>query len=190
MFINWNMREINLKIVYYGPALSGKTTNLEYIHSRTNPEFRGELVSLKTSGGRTLFFDFMQLELGPIKGLKPKFNLYTVPGQPCYVASRRLVLQGADAVVYVADSQISRLKANMESMRNLKRNLQTLRVNPRDFPLVLQYNKRDLPNRAPIGLLRMQLAHDGIPQFQSVATHGIGVIETLRAAINLAVSTI
>jgi signal recognition particle receptor subunit beta len=190
MFINWKMREVNLKIVYYGPALSGKTTNLEYVHSRTHPNLRGELISLKTRGDRTLYFDFMQLELGRIRGLKPKFNLYTVPGQPCYVASRRLVLQGADGVVYVADSQLSRLKANIETMRNLEENLRELGMNPFDFPVVLQYNKRDLPSIAPVALLRMQLARDGIPQYQSVATEGVGVLETLKAAINLVVSRI
>ena len=188
MFINWKMREINLKVVYYGPALSGKTTNLEYIYTRTNPDLRGELISLKTRGDRTVYFDFMQLELGRIKGLKPKFNLYTVPGQPCYIASRRLVLQGADGVVYVADSQLNRLKANIDTMRSLQQNLLALGFDPRDFPLVLQYNKRDLPSIAPIALLRMQLAHDGVPQFQSVATEGVGVLETLKSAINLVVS--
>ncbi|MGB3904528.1 MAG: gliding-motility protein MglA [Anaerolineae bacterium] len=190
MFINWKMREINLKIVYFGPALSGKTTNLQCIHSRTNPRLRGELICLKTRGDRTLYFDFMQLELGRIQGLKPKFNLYTVPGQPCYVASRRLVLQGADAVVYVADSQLNRLKANIDTMRRLEENLQALGVSLHDFPIVLQYNKRDLPTIAPIALLRMQLARDGIPQFQSVATEGIGVIETLKAAIDQVLSRI
>jgi signal recognition particle receptor subunit beta len=188
MFVNWKMREISLKIVYYGPALSGKTTNLEYVHSRTNPELRGDLVCLKTRGDRTLYFDFMQLELGRIRGLKPKFNLYTVPGQPCYVASRRLVLQGADSVVYVADSQLNRLKANIEAMRSLDRNLMALGMNPREFPMVLQYNKRDLPGIAPVALLRIQLARNGVPQFQSVATEGVGVLETLKAAINLVVS--
>jgi signal recognition particle receptor subunit beta len=188
MFVNWKMREVNLKIVYYGPAMSGKTTNLEYIHDRTNPQLRGELISLKTRGDRTIYFDFMQLELGRIRGLKPKFNLYTVPGQPCYVASRRLVLQGADSVVYVADSQLNRLKANIDAMRSLDENLRALGLNPLDFPLVLQYNKRDLPSIAPIALLRMQLARDGVPQFQSVATEGVGVVETLKAAINLVIS--
>jgi len=188
MFVNWKMREINLKLVYYGPALSGKTTNLEYVHSRTNPRLRGDLISLKTRGDRTLYFDFMQLELGRIKGLKPKFNLYTVPGQPCYVASRRLVLQGADGVVYVADSQLNRLKANIEAMRSLEENLMVLGMNPDEFPMVLQYNKRDLRSIAPIALLRIQLARDGVPQFQSVATDGVGVLETLKAAINLIVS--
>ncbi len=188
MFINWKLREINLKIVYYGPALSGKTTNLEYVHSRTNPGLRGDLISLKTRGDRTLYFDFMQLELGRIKGLKPKFNLYTVPGQQCYVASRRLVLQGADGVVYVADSQLNRLKANIETMRSLEDNLRALGMSPDDFPMVLQYNKRDLPSIAPIALMRIQLGRDGAPQFQSVATDGVGVLETLKAAINLVVS--
>lgn len=190
MFINWKMREINLKIVYYGPALSGKTTSLQYVHSRIDPRLTGELISLKTRGDRTLYFDFMQLELGKIRGLKPKFNLYTVPGQPCYVSSRRLVLQGTDGVVYVADSQLNRLRANIETMQSLDQNLQSLGVDSRDFPIVLQYNKRDLPNIAPVALLRMQLARDGIPQFESVATEGVGVIETLKAAINLVVAGI
>jgi signal recognition particle receptor subunit beta len=190
MFINWKMREINLKIVYYGPALSGKTTNLQYVYSRTDPGLRGELICLKTRGDRTLYFDFMQLELGRIKGLKPKFNLYTVPGQPCYIASRRLVLQGADGVVYVADSQLNRLKANIETMRNLEQNLHALGVDHRSFPLVMQYNKRDLPNVAPVALLRMQLSRDGMPEFQSIASEGIGVLETLKATINLVVSRV
>ena len=188
MFVNWKLREINLKVVYYGPALSGKTSNLEYIYARTDPESRGELISLSTRSDRTIYFDFMQLELGRIKGLKPKFNLYTVPGQPCYVASRKLVLRGADGVVYVADSQLSRLKANIETMRSLEENLRVLGASPHDFPLVLQYNKRDLPSIAPVALLGMQLAHDGVPQFQSVATEGVGVLETLKATINLIVS--
>ena len=113
MFINWKLREINLKIVYYGPALSGKTTNLQYIHAKTNPNIRGDLVSLKTRGDRTIYFDFLQLELGQIAGLKPRFNLYTVPGQVYYVGSRKLVLQGADGVVFVADSQWNRKQANI-----------------------------------------------------------------------------
>ena len=120
MFINWKLREINLKIVYYGPALSGKTTNLQYIHAKTNPNIRGELVSLKTRGDRTLYFDFLQLELGQIAGLKPRFNLYTVPGQVYYVGSRKLVLQGADGVVFVADSQRERLEANVEAVRDMR----------------------------------------------------------------------
>jgi len=187
MFINWKIREINLKIVYYGPALSGKTTNLEYIHSKLKPELRGELISLKTKEDRTIFFDFLQLEVGEIKGLKPKFNLYTVPGQVIYAASRKLVLQGADGVVFVADSQWNRLRDNVESMRNLKDNLRQLGYNPVHLPLTIQYNKRDLPNRAPITVLEAELGHNGVPHIESIATRGIGVFDTLKTIINAVV---
>nr|NIO70838.1 gliding-motility protein MglA [Anaerolineae bacterium] len=159
MFINWKLREINLKIVYYGPALSGKTTNLEYIHSKLKPELRGELISLKTSEDRTIFFDFLQLEVGEIKNLKPKFNLYTVPGQVIYAASRKLVLQGTDGVVFVADSQWDRLQANVESMRSLQNNLRQLGYDPVHLPLAMQYNKRDLPDRVPVAVLEARLGH-------------------------------
>lgn len=189
MFINWKLREINLKIVYYGPAFSGKTTTLEYIHAKTNPELRGDLVKLKTRKERTVYFDFMQLELGRIKGLKPKFKLYTVPGQAIYGASRKLVLRGVDGVVYVVDSQWERLMANLETMRDLEENLLGLGYDPESFPFVLQFNKRDLPNIAPIELLRTQLGRDGVPCFASVATQGIGVLDTLKAAINLVMTS-
>jgi len=188
MFINWKLREINLKIVYYGPALSGKTTNLQYIHAKTNPNIRGELISLKTRGDRTLYFDFLQLELGQIAGLKPRFNLYTVPGQVYYVGSRKLVLQGADGVVFVADSQSHRIDENVESVRDMRENLRALGCDPYDMPLVLQCNKRDLPDAAPLPLLRQRLGLDGIPCFESVAVEGIGVFDTLKAIINLVVS--
>ncbi|MDY6875545.1 MAG: GTPase domain-containing protein [Chloroflexota bacterium] len=187
MFINWKLREINLKVVYYGPALSGKTTNLQYIHAKTNPQIRGELISLKTRGDRTLYFDFLQLELGQIAGLKPRFNLYTVPGQVYYVGSRKLVIQGADGVVFVADSQLHRLAANVETVRDMEENLRTLGYNPRTIPLVLQCNKRDLPNIAPIPLMQQQLGLDGKPCFASVAIHGNGVFDTLKAIVNLVV---
>jgi signal recognition particle receptor subunit beta len=190
MFINWKMREINLKIVYYGPALSGKTTNLEYIHSKLKPELRGELVSLKTREDRTIFFDFLQLEVGEIKGLKPKFNLYTVPGQVIYAASRKLVLQGADGVVFVADSQWDRLQDNVESMRNLENNLRQLGCNPAHLPLTIQYNKRDLPNRAPIAVLKARLGHNGVTHIESVAIRGIGVFDTLKMIINAVVTKV
>lgn len=190
MFINWKTRELNLKIVYYGPPLSGKTTNLEYIHSRLDPRVRSELVSLKTREDRTVYFDFMQLELGQIKGLKPKFNLYTVPGQVIYVASRKLVLRGADGVVYVADSQAHMLQANIETMRNLEDNLQELGYNPKEVPLVLQFNKRDLPSAMASDMLYSYLGRDGSPQIEAVAIRGEGVIDTLKAAINLVVSRI
>jgi len=190
MFINWKLREINLKIVYYGPALSGKTTNLEYIHSKLNPELRGELISLKTREDRTIFFDFLQLEVGEIKGLKPKFNLYTVPGQVIYAASRKLVLQGADGVVFVADSQRDRLQANLESMRSLEDNLHQLGYDPVHLPLILQYNKRDLPNRIPTAVLEAQLGRNGIPHIESVATHGLGVFDTLKKIIHVVVTKV
>lgn len=130
MFINWKLKEINLKIVYYGPALSGKTTTLQYIHKKTNPDRRGDMVSLKTRGDRTIYFDFMQLELGEISGLKPRFNVYTVPGQVYYVGTRKLVLQGADGVVFVADSQRHRLEANVKSVRDMVKNLKELGFEP------------------------------------------------------------
>jgi signal recognition particle receptor subunit beta len=190
MFINWKLREINLKIVYYGPALSGKTTNLEYIHSKLNPELRGELISLKTREDRTIFFDFLQLEVGEIKGLKPKFNLYTVPGQVIYAASRKLVLQGADGVVFVADSQMDRLHANMESMRNMKENLRQLGYDPVHLPLILQYNKRDLPDRIPIAVLEARLGRNGVPHIESVATRGTGVFDTLKTVIHVVVTKV
>ena len=190
MFINWKLREINLKIVYYGPALSGKTTNLEYIHSKLKPELRGELISLKTREDRTIFFDFLQLEVGEIKGLKPKFNLYTVPGQVIYAASRKLVLQGADGVVFVADSQLNRLQANMKSMQNLDAHLHQLGYDPANLPLIIQYNKRDLPNKAPISVLEARLGGNGIPHIESVATSGIGVFDTLKTIINAVVTKV
>ena len=188
MFINWKLREINLKIVYYGPALSGKTTNLQTIHAKTNPDIRGQLVSLKTRGDRTLYFDFLQLELGQIAGLKPRFNLYTVPGQVYYVSSRKLVLQGTDGVVFVADSQRQRLRANVEAVRDMEKNLRMLGFNPRAMPLVLQCNKRDLPDIAPLPLMQQQLGYNGMPCFASVATQGTGVFDTLKAIINLVVA--
>ena len=190
MFINWKMREINLKIVYYGPALSGKTTNLEYVHSKLKPELRGELISLKTREDRTIFFDFLQLEVGEIKGLKPKFNLYTVPGQVIYAASRKLVLQGADGVVFVADSQWDRLQDNIESMRSLENNLRQLGYDPAHLPLTIQYNKRDLPNRAPIAVLKARLGRNGVSHIESVAIRGIGVFDTLKTIINAVVTKV
>ena len=188
MFINWKLREINLKVVYYGPALSGKTTNLQHVHAKTNPRIRGELVSLKTRGDRTIYFDFLQLELGQIAGLKPRFNLYTVPGQAYYVGSRKLVLQGADGVVFVADSQWQRLKANVEAARNMEENLRALGYDPHTVPLILQCNKRDLPGIAPVPLMQQQLGYAEIPCFTSVATQGTGVFDTLKAIINLVVA--
>ncbi|MEA3341255.1 MAG: ADP-ribosylation factor-like protein [Chloroflexota bacterium] len=188
MFINWKLREINLKIVYYGPALSGKTTNLQSIHAKTNPKIRGDLVSLKTRSDRTLYFDFLQLEMGNISGLKPRFNLYTVPGQVYYISSRKLVLQGADGVVFVADSQEEQMDASVKSVRDLAENLRLLGFTPRDVPLVLQCNKRDLSNIAPVSSIQQQLGLKRVPCFESVAIQGIGVFDTLKAIINLVVA--
>lgn len=187
MFINWKLRELNLKIVYYGPARSGKTTNLQVIHNRTNPKLRGELVSLKTREDRTLFFDFLQLELGQIKGLKPKFNLYTVPGQVMYEATRKLVLRGADGVVFVIDSQMARLADNIRSYKALNQHLRALELDPQQTPCVVQLNKQDLPGLAPAPILQQLFVRNGTPWFKSVATEGIGVFETLKAVINLVV---
>ena len=190
MFINWKARELNLKIVYYGPALSGKTTNLEWIHKKTSPKMRGDLVSLKTREDRTIFFDFLQLELGRIRGLKPKFNLYTVPGQVVYAASRKLVLQGADGVVFVVDSQIQRLADNIQSYQAMKRHLAELGLSDGRTPFVVQFNKRDLPNVAPVSLLERYFVYNGTSAFESVAVRGVGVFETLKAAIKLVVSRV
>jgi signal recognition particle receptor subunit beta len=190
MFINWKLREINLKIVYFGPALSGKTTNLEVIHAKTSPAMRGELVSLKTREDRTIYFDFLQLGLGQIRGLKPKFNLYTVPGQVYYAASRKLVLQGADGVVFVADSQACRLQENIETLANLEQNLRELGQDPKAFPFILQFNKRDLPDALPTDSLRRALGRNGAPQIEAVAIKGIGVFDTLKATINTVVAKV
>ena len=189
MFINWKLHEINLKVVYYGPALSGKTTNLQTIHAKTNPNIRGKLISLKTRGDRTLYFDFLQLELGRIAGLKPRFNLYTVPGQVYYVGSRKLVLQGTDGVVFVADSQWQRLQANIEAVHDMEENLRALGYDPQAMPLVLQCNKRDLSdNIAPMSLIQQQLGLDEVPCFASMAMQGAGVFDTLKAIINLVIA--
>ena len=184
MFINWKLREINLKIVYYGPSLSGKTTSLEYIHSRTNPERRGELISLKTREDRTLYFDYMQFEMGSISGLKPRFNIYTVPGQVYYRGTRKLVLKGVDGLVFVADSQIRRLHENVEAIKDLYEDLVELGFSPGELPIVLQCNKRDLPEIMPVQSIKEQLGLNGIPTVESVALDGIGVLDGLKSIVN------
>jgi signal recognition particle receptor subunit beta len=183
VFINWQARELGLKIVYYGVALCGKTTNLQAIYARIDPRLRGDLVALKTREDRTIFFDFVQVEFGEIKGLKPKFNLYTVPGQVIYVASRRLVLQGADGAVFVVDTQAHRLMENIYAWIDLQANLSGLGHNPGTFPIVIQYNKRDLPNALPIETLRSKMGLGRRTQIEAVASQGIGVLETLKQAI-------
>ncbi len=184
MFINWKLREINLKIVYYGPSLSGKTTSLEYIHSRTSPERRGELISLKTREDRTLYFDYMQFEMGAISGLKPRFNIYTVPGQVYYRGTRKLVLKGVDGLVFVADSQIRRLHENVEAIKDLYEDLVELGFVPGELPIILQCNKRDLPEIMPVQSIKEQLGLNGIPTFESVALEGIGVLDGLKSIVN------
>ncbi|NIP79037.1 MAG: gliding-motility protein MglA [Gemmatimonadetes bacterium] len=179
--INYASREINCKIVYYGPGLCGKTTNLEYVYDKVNPETRGKMISLATENERTLFFDFLPVDLGTIRGFKTRFHLYTVPGQVYYNASRRLILKGVDGVVFVADSQAERMDANLASMQNLYENLAEYGYDPRQLPLVLQYNKRDLPNRVPVDELSGQLNPGGLEEYEAVATEGEGVFDTLRA---------
>ena len=187
MFINWALQEINLKIVYYGPGMSGKTTNLEYIHSKLDPSLTGELVTLKTKEDRTIFFDFMQIEVGRIKGKKPKFNLYTVPGQVYYASSRKILLNGVDGVVFVADSQKDRMEGNIETLLDLEQNLMSMGYSLENFPWVIQFNKRDLPNTQSMELLQKKLNFFDVPSFEAVAIKGTGVFDSLKSIINLVV---
>lgn len=180
-FINYSSREINCKIVYYGPGLCGKTTNLQYIYAKTNPEAKGKMISLETETERTLFFDFLPLSLGDIRGFKTRFHLYTVPGQVFYDASRKLILKGVDGVVFVADSQVERMDANVESLENLRDNLGEQGYDLDKIPYVVQYNKRDLPNAVDGAYLREYLNPTGVPDFEAVATTGYGVFDTLKA---------
>jgi signal recognition particle receptor subunit beta len=183
MFINRKRGEINLKIVYYGPPLSGKTTNLQILHERTPREHRSNLMSVNTEGDRTLFFDFLQLEMGKVMGMTPKFKLYTVPGQSYYKASRRLVLQGVDGVVFVADSAPRRLVANMISWRSLEEHLTSYGINIHDFPMVVQANKRDVPDPIPLSFLTGRLGAKNMPVVESVAMTGQGVTATLKLMV-------
>ncbi|MBI5026343.1 MAG: gliding-motility protein MglA [Nitrospirae bacterium] len=179
-FINYSSREINCKIVYYGPGLGGKTTNLQFIYKKTNPVQKGKLISLATETERTLFFDFLPLALGDIKGFRIRFHLYTVPGQVFYAASRKLILKGVDGVVFVADSQIERMEADIESLEDLKLNLAEQGYELIKLPFTIQYNKRDLPSIAPIEEMNKILNPDGVPWFEAVAINGSGVFETLK----------
>jgi signal recognition particle receptor subunit beta len=184
-FINYMAREINCKIVYYGPGLCGKTTNLQYIYKRTNPDAKGKMISLATETERTLFFDFLPLSLGEIRGFKTRFHLYTVPGQVFYDASRKLILKGVDGVIFVADSQLERLEANQESLDNLRTNLAEHGYSLEKIPYVIQYNKRDLPNALPIEELRQLLNPIGVLDYEASARTGQGVFETLKAVSKL-----
>jgi len=186
-FINYASREINCKIVYYGPGLCGKTTNLQFIYEKTNPNSKGKLISLATETDRTLFFDFLPLELGNVRGFKTRFHLYTVPGQVFYDASRKLILKGVDGVIFVADSQRERMDANVESLRNLEQNLKAQGYDIRNIPYVLQLNKRDLPSAVPVDEMKAKLAIDNEPVLEAIAAseEGMGVFDTLKAVAKL-----
>jgi len=179
-FINYSNREINCKIVYYGPGLCGKTTNLQFIYEKTNPEAKGKMISLETDTERTLFFDFLPLNLGTIRGFKTRFHLYTVPGQVFYDASRKLILKGVDGIVFVADSQEERFDANIESLENMFENLEEQGLDINAIPYIMQYNKRDLPNAMALAQLQEALNKSKVPEFEAVATKGNGVFETLK----------
>jgi len=180
-FINYAAREVNCKIVYYGPGLCGKTTNLQYIYEKTDPKNKGKMISLATETDRTLFFDFLPLDLGSIRSLKVRFHLYTVPGQVFYNASRKLILKGVDGVIFVADSQEARFDANLESIDNLDRNLKEQGYDLQKIPYILQLNKRDMPTAMPVDVLTKELQIKGEPVFEAIAPKGVGVYETLKA---------
>ncbi len=180
-FINYSSREINCKLVYYGPGLCGKTTNLQYIYNKTREDAKGKMISLATETERTLFFDFLPLSLGEIRGFRTRFHLYTVPGQVFYDASRKLILKGVDGVCFVADSQMERMEANIESLENLRENLTEQGYELDKLPYVIQYNKRDLPSAVPTEELAEMLNPTKVPEFDAVATTGTGVFDTLKA---------
>lgn len=178
--INYATREINVKIVYYGPGLGGKTTNLRWIYGKLDQNAKGKMITLATEMDRTLFFDFLPVDLGRVRGFQTRFHLYTVPGQVFYNASRRIILRGADGIVFVADSQRERRGDNADSLDNLKENLATFNLRPSDSPYVMQYNKRDLPNLMTVAEMEGLLNPERVPYFESVATQGIGIFETLK----------
>ncbi len=180
-FFNYATMQMAAKIVYYGPGLCGKTTNLQYIYNKTAPESKGKMISLATEADRTLFFDFLPLDLGTIRGFTTRFHLYTVPGQVFYDASRKLILKGVDGVVFVADSQIERMEANIESVENLRINLSEQGYDLDKIPYVIQYNKRDLPNVVPVDEMRRVLNPKSVPDYEACATDGTGVFDTLKA---------
>ncbi len=179
-FVNFQSKEINCKIVYYGPGLGGKTTNIQYIYQKSSGDNKSKMISLNTENERTLFFDFLPLDLGEIRGFKTRFHLYTVPGQVFYEASRKLVLRGVDGLIFVADSQVERLEANIESLNGLYKNLDEQGYDVDKIPLIFQWNKRDLPNIVPVQELERQLNKKKLPSFETVAKDGVGVFESLK----------
>lgn len=187
-FINYASREINCKLVYYGPGLCGKTTNIQYIYEKTVPDSKGKLISLATETDRTLFFDFLPLNLGTIRGFKVRFHLYTVPGQVFYDASRKLILKGVDGVVFVADSQPMRMDANVESIHNLRKNLKDQGYDLNAIPYILQCNKRDMDNAVTMDEMARVLRLKDEPMFEAVATTGVGVFDTLKALAKMVLS--
>jgi len=178
--INYSSREINCKVVYYGPGLGGKTTNIQYVYEKLAPETKGKLVTLATEMDRTLFFDFLPLELGEVKGFKTRFHLYTVPGQVYYNASRKLILRGVDGIVFVADSSEARFDANIESLYNLHDNLKEYDLYLEEIPFVMQWNKRDMLDAIPVDELNQELNPEGYDNFEAVAINGVGVFDTLK----------
>jgi mutual gliding-motility protein MglA len=185
VLFNYSTKELTAKVVYYGPGLCGKTTNLQWIHEKLPIRNKGKMLSLATEADRTLFFDFLPIELGSIRGMKTRIQLYTVPGQVFYNATRRMVLKGADCVVFVADSQEAMLDADLDSLANLRENLEVNELDADEIPMVLQYNKRDLPNALPVAVLNQKLNPRGLPFFEAQARNGIGVEETLKGATTL-----
>ncbi len=190
VFLNYTAMQMTAKIVYYGPGMCGNTTNLTWIHGKTAQRSRGDMVSLETEADRTLFFDLLPLEIGVIGGMKVRLQLYTVPGQVFYNATRRLVLKGVDGLVFVADSQVPASEPNEESLANLRQNLEELGVDPKSVPLVFQYNKRDLRNILPVEKLQQMLNPTGLPAFEAAAVHGVGVFETLKEISRVSLASI
>jgi signal recognition particle receptor subunit beta len=184
-YINLPLREINCKIVYYGPGLCGKTTNLQFIHKKMSPDSKGQMISLATEAERTLYFDFLPISLGEIRGFKTRFHLYTVPGQVFYNETRKLILKAVDGICFVADSQIERMEANLESIDNLRTNLSEQGYDLDRIPYVIQYNKRDLPNAATVAELRRLLNPRSVPDFEGTASTGVGVFDTLKSVSKL-----
>ena len=184
-FVNYVTKEVNCKIVYYGPGLGGKTTNIQYVYQKTSGDNKGNIISLNTENERTLFFDFLPLDLGEIRGFKTRFHLYTVPGQVFYEASRKLILRGVDGIVFVADSQVERMESNLESLKSLEKNLEEQGYVIEKMPLVMQWNKRDLPNTTSIKDLQEALNKWKVPEFEASAVKGVGVFDTLKTISKL-----
>lgn len=180
-FINHNDKEIHIKVVYYGPSLGGKTTNLQWLYQQTAEDKKSKMMALHTDVERTLFFDFLPMQIGQIRGFKTRLLLYSVPGQKIYDQRRKQIMTGLDGVIFVADSQIERMEENVESLKNLEQNLEIIGYNIREVPLVMQYNKRDLPNAAPLRTLRANLNSYNAPEFEAVASEGKGVFESLTS---------